>query len=370
MSKIISSMDRIQKAIKCEAPDRIPTALRIDYCAARWAGISFQDFTLDPQKASQSIEWVFDNIGGWDAVDSTWTQGIRFTKLETLKMQIPGIALPPDRLPKIDEKPGMIAEDYDVAIKQGMYGLYEIIRGRYDERYDANLEKEIYKSFAQIYRYWEQSKGAVPFRGGMTKLPIFQFGYSRGWPGFIKDIIKQPKKVKAACDATFMDTVRMGENQSKSVGCKFIFVPAGHASPTYMSRNMYDRYFFPYFKEACNQLVKDGFIPRLHLNLNWTPYLEHLLELPKKSCVAEIESITDLKKAKNILGDHMCICGGVPPHLLTRGTPQKVEEHCKQLINELGPDGYILMNDDIVPINSQYENVKAMIDTSKKIFNN
>ncbi len=365
MLKTTLSKDRLEKAIQYETPDRVPVALRIDYCAARWAGISFQNFTLKPHKASQALEWVFDRMGGWDAIDSTWTQGVRFAKMETWKMRIPEIVLPPDRLPEIDDNIGMIAEDYNVAITKGMYRLISIIRERFGETYNTTSEKNIYKSFAPIYRYWEQTKGAVPFRGGMTRLPIFQFGYSRGWRGFIKDILKQPEIVKQACDATFMDTVMMGENQSRFVGCKYVFVPVGHASPTYMSREMYDKYFFPYFKEACKQLVKDGFTPRIHLNLNWTSYLEHLLELPKKSCIAEIESVTDLKKAKKVLDGHMCICGGVPPHLLTRGTPQKVKEHCKKLIDELGTDGYILMNDDVVPINAEYENVKAMVEIVK-----
>jgi uroporphyrinogen-III decarboxylase len=366
MSKTVSSKERVQNAINCETSDRVPVALRLDYCAARWSDISFQRFTLDPQKASEAIEWAFDRMGGWDAVDSTWTQGIRFTKLETWKMQIPGIALPPDRLPKIDDEPTMTAEDYDVAIMQGLYGLYTVIRQRFGGQYSAKMEEDIYKSFAPIHNYWEEQKGAVPFRGGMTRLPIFQFGYSRGWAGFIKDILKQPEKVKEACDSTFMDTVMMGENQSRAVGSKIIFVPVGHASPNYMSRGMYDQYFFPYFKEACKKLVNDGFTPRLHLNLDWTPNLEHLLELPKRSCIAELESVTDMRKAKEVLGGHMCICGGVPPHLLTRGTPEKIEAYCKKLINELGPDGYILMNDDIVPTKAKYENVKAVVDTAKQ----
>lgn len=367
MSRTTLSNERVQKAIGCETPDRVPVALRLDYCAARWAGISLQSFTFDPNKASQAIEWVFDRMGGWDAVDSTWTQGVRFTNLEPWKIQAREIVRPPDRLPNIDIYPAMFKWDYDVAIKEGMYGLYNMIRRRSGEKYDAYLEEEkIYKSFAPIYRYWEKHKGAVPFRGGMTRLPIFQFGYSRGWSGFIEDILKQPEKVKEACDVTFMDTVKMGERQSRLVGCKIIFIPAGHASPAFMSREMYDKYFFPYLKEACVQMVKDGFTPRLHLNLDWTPYLEHLLELPKRRCIAEIESATNLTKTKEIVGGHMCICGGVPPHLLTRGTPQKVEEYCKRLIDELGPDGYILMNDDIVPTNAKYENVKAIVDTGRK----
>jgi uroporphyrinogen-III decarboxylase len=366
MSEKMFSKERIRKAIRCESPDRVPVALRLDYCAARWAKIDNRSFTLDPHKASEAIEWVFDRMGGWDAVDSTWTQGLRFTNLETWKMQIPGIAIPPDRRSMIDDEPAMIAEDYDVAINHDMYELSAVIRGRFGEKYEADMEEDIYRRFAPIHRYWEEEKGAVPFRGGMTRLPIFQFGYSRGWPGFIKDILKQPEKVEEACDATFMDTVKMGENQSRAVGCNIIFFPVGHASPIYMSRQMYDRYFFPYFKKGCIKLVKDGFTPRIHLNLNWTPYLEHLLELPKRSCIAELESVTDLKKAKEILGGHMCICGGVPPHLLTRGTPHKVEEYCKKLIDEMGPDGYILMNDDIVPTNAEYGNVKAIVNTAKK----
>lgn len=279
---------------------------------------------------------------------------------------MPGIAIPPDKMPEADTEPAMIAVDYDAAVERGMYGLFNVIRRRFGEKYDAKMEEErVYKSFAPLYRYWTEQKGAVPFRGGMTRLPIFQFGYSRGWFGFIKDLLRQPETVKAACDATFNDTVNMGEYQSRLVGCNIVFVPAGHASPAFMSREMYDRYFFPYFREACKRLVKDGFTPRLHLNLDWTPYLEQLLELPKKSCIAELESTTDLKKAKQILGGHMCICGGVPPHLLTRGTPRLVQEYCRKLISELGPDGYILMNDDVLPIDTEFENVKAIAEAAK-----
>ena len=367
MNRITYSQERILEAIGCETPDRVPVALRLDYCAARWAGIDTQSFTLDPEKASRAIEWAFDRTGGWDAVDSTWTQGTRFDRLETWRMPMPGIALPPDKLPESDTTPTMTAEDYDTAIEYGMYGLFDVIHRRLGKRYDAKMEEErVYKGFAPIYRYWVEKKGAVPFRGGMTRLPIFQFGYSRGWLGFINDLLRQPEKVKAACDATLNDMVHMGEYQSRLVGCNIVFVPAGHASPSFMSRKMYDQYFFPYFRETCKRLVEDGFTPRLHLNLDWTPYLEHLLELPKKSCIAELESNTDLKKAKQILGGHMCICGGVPPHLLTRGTPRLVQEYCQKLIDELGPDGYILMNDDIVPIDTPYENVKAIVDTAKK----
>ncbi len=39
--------------------------------------------------------------------------------------------------------------------------------------------------------------------------------------------------------------------------------------------------------------------------------------------------MTDIRKAKEVLGDHMCIMGDVPPALLSSGTPEQVYEHCR-----------------------------------------
>tara|TARA_B100001971_G_C17912353_1_gene393517 strand:- start:333 stop:641 length:309 start_codon:yes stop_codon:yes gene_type:complete len=96
------------------------------------------------------------------------------------------------------------------------------------------------------------------------------------------------------------------------------------------------------------------------------PFLEYFLELPKKSCIIELGLETNFNRAKEILGGHMCLYGNVPIKLLLTGSPFKVEEYCRKLIEDIGYDGFILANDDIVPHNAKFENVKMLVEAGKK----
>lgn len=355
--------ERMERVLACGTPDRTPVALRLEYCAARWAGVTAQDFTDDPWRASGAIEWVYDQMGGWDAVDNSWTLGARFTMLEAWSIARPGVELPQDSPYKMIAKPAMLAEDYDVAINEGLYGLYRTVLGRLGKRFDEALVEEVFTSFRPIYKHWKE-KGAVVFRGGKVKLPMSHFQWSRTWPELTKDLLRIPGKVKEAGDAIFEEALKMGERQSRIVDCKYVFIPASKS--TLGSKRLFEELLFPYLKDACHTLVNEGFIPRIHFDLDWTPYLEYFLELPKRRCIGEFESSSDLRQVKKMLGGHMCISGGVPPGLLVRGSPDDVTECCRNLMKDMGPDGYILANDDMVPTNAKYENVKAIVDAAKK----
>ena len=92
------------------------------------------------------------------------------------------------------------------------------------------------------------------------------------------------------------------------------------------------------------------------------PDASYLLDLPARSCIVELDSTTDIFKAKEILGDHMCIMGDVPPPLLSLGTPDEVTHYCKRLIREIGPAGFILSSGCDVPPDAGIENVRAMVE--------
>ena len=75
----------------------------------------------------------------------------------------------------------------------------------------------------------------------------------------------------------------------------------------------------------------------------WDNRLEYLLDFPKRKVVFFCEK-TDVFKAKEVRGGHMCIQGGVPPTLLQTGSPQDVEEHCKKLIKIIGKGGGFILS--------------------------
>jgi uroporphyrinogen-III decarboxylase len=125
----------------------------------------------------------------------------------------------------------------------------------------------------------------------------------------------------------------------------------------------------PYIKKMVEAFAREGIVTMLHFDQDWTLNLPYLLDLPKKMCLCELDSKTDIFKAKDILGKHMCIAGDVPPGLQAVGTPQEMEAYCRKLIDIVGKDtGFILSSGCTVSAECKYDNFKAMIDTSKNYY--
>ena len=73
------------------------------------------------------------------------------------------------------------------------------------------------------------------------------------------------------------------------------------------------------------------------------------------------DGTTDLFKAKEVLGDHMCLMGDVPPNMLCLDSPEQVYTYCRKLIRELGPSGFILQSGCDIPPDAKLSNVQAMV---------
>jgi uroporphyrinogen-III decarboxylase len=109
------------------------------------------------------------------------------------------------------------------------------------------------------------------------------------------------------------------------------------------------------------ELLDAGITPIFHLDGDWTQDLPRFRQLPAKKCVLAPDGTTDIFKAKEVLGDHMCIMGDVPAAMFSTGTPDKVYAYSSQLIREIGPQGFILHSGCDIPANAKLENVKAMV---------
>ena len=103
----------------------------------------------------------------------------------------------------------------------------------------------------------------------------------------------------------------------------------------------------------------------LHFDTDWTLNMPYLKDLPRGKCICELDSRTDIFKAKEILKGHMCIMGDVPATLLSLGTEDEVVNYCNKLHEIVGRDGgFILSTGCEFPIDAKFENVKAMLDTA------
>ena len=76
---------------------------------------------------------------------------------------------------------------------------------------------------------------------------------------------------------------------------------------------------------------------------------------------------TDILKAKEILGDTVCIRGNVPGTLRCTGSPEDVVAYCKKLIDAVGKGGGFILDGTIgIPDEAKLENLKAVADTTRE----
>jgi uroporphyrinogen-III decarboxylase len=143
------------------------------------------------------------------------------------------------------------------------------------------------------------------------------------------------------------------------------FMTNTRGSDDFLSGKMFDTFYWPTFKKLVQGLIDKGVIPCIFFEGNFTSHLEYLLEFPRGSMVARLDT-TDIFRAKEILKGHTCIEGNVPSTLLQVGTVQEVKDYCKKLIDVVGKDGGFILSprsstDEVAPAN-----LKAMIDFTQE----
>ena len=73
-----------------------------------------------------------------------------------------------------------------------------------------------------------------------------------------------------------------------------------------------------------------------------------------------LDGQTDIRAAKEVVGDKMCIMGDVPATLLAFDTAENTYDYCRALIRDVGPTGFMLCSGCDIPFNAKLENVQMM----------
>jgi uroporphyrinogen-III decarboxylase len=184
---------------------------------------------------------------------------------------------------------------------------------------------------------------------------------------FLLDLFRHPDQVQAAMDAALPVLVEQMREVIRGLNLMGLWIGGWRSAGEFVSPRLWNRFVFPYYKQMVEAAIEEGAIPVLHFDANWTRDLERLRELPKAKCVLSLDGKTDIFKAKEILGDHMCIMGDVPATLLKLAGPEEVEAYCEKLIKEIGAGGgFILSSGCDIPIDAKPENVKAMLQSVQK----
>jgi uroporphyrinogen-III decarboxylase len=261
------------------------------------------------------------------------------------------------------EKEIMKRDDYDLVIKKGFKPFIK----------RPEVQKDFVKCLLETSKLdtkeWLKEMDVMPLAEAFIEPPVDMISFLRSFNKFLMDVVEIPDKVVTACEATEKELLRTLVPQFKGAKregamqmCLFGFsrIATNHISP-----KKFDL-FWPHIKRISEYIIKNGFIVQYHIDNDYTDVLEYFTEFPKGKIMFHLD-MTDIFKAKEILGDRACLMGNVPPQITGRGTPHDVEKYCKKQIEGcMEGGGYMLGSSCVLPDEIPAENLKAMKDCVMK----
>jgi uroporphyrinogen-III decarboxylase len=377
--------NRYVTAMRNEKPDMVPIRPFVAEFTGRYSGHSCQQLAHDYNMAFDAACKCAADFD-WDAVVANmvyvWTG---LTQAIGLKYYgVPGIDVPANMgfqyLEPPEDEAFMRADEYDQLIEDPTGFLYNVwlprvvtplnrIGDPVTSDHNLSLLKggmammQYFMSFpGQIDRLRRES-GTASAIAGIFKAPMDIIADKlRGYLGLVDDLMQQPDKVLAACEALmpYLYTV------AKTTADPTKNVPIGYwmhrGCVPFVTPDQFSNIYWPTVKPIIEELWADGHQTLFYAEGSWDHHLEAFAELPDLSIVYHVDQ-GDIFKAHEVLGHKFCLSGGIPNFLLAFRPPTEVQEYCRKVIDGVARDGgYILDASAIVQNDATVENMRAMTE--------
>jgi Uroporphyrinogen decarboxylase (URO-D) len=374
----MTSFERIEAATRLQKPDRVPFVPIIDMFASRYAGITQHEMFFDIDKADRALLKTMRDLGWIDGFSLSYAgMGNVLGFMIPNPPMIPGVrGVPDDASLMFVEECVMEASEYrDIASSGALrWTIGKILQTHPHLKSVPNFVREGSRvagdmtKIARSARNWRK-RGVEPLVAvNLVFIPMEWMSIMlRGFNDFTLDLFRYPEDIKIASDAYKKLLWWVGMIGVLTSGVKRVFIGCARISASAISKKQFEELALPELQETCEYFLQRGVTPVLHFDTDWTAFFPLLKALPKRKCILNLDGTSDIFKAKEVLGDHMCIMGDVPAVLLKLGEPEEVHDYCRLLIKEIGPDGgFILSTGCTLPIDAKPENVKAMILSVQK----
>ncbi len=366
----MTSEERINKAQNLEEADRVPCAPMLSYYMAVAAGMTVSDIFYDLDKAEKAWEITYEKHGR--VFDMCSYGPLISSHLDIMPdmfstfyfdWALPGRERGSNMIPNLKERasddPLMTEDDYDVLIEEGFHGFFSFRRAGLSDF----LEFLKIPGYLDKFRVkWVVEKKVPSIIDLGLNGPFDILSVLRGSTNFMIDLHKRPEKIKAAIEAVEEGLIAAALGGAKQNKAKTIIMGAARGSADFISPKQFEELCLPFLVKASNAVVEAGYRLQYHMDTNWTPMLEYFKELPAKSGFLHMDERTDIVKAKEILGDHLCLFGNLKPSLFSFGTPAEVERQTRELIEKCAPGGGFILSAELPDMETKPENVQAMCD--------
>lgn len=356
-------LKRTINAVEMKPVDKIPFSYSGPAYLAKHQGLLIKDYITDFPRATDAVIGFSTAHPGIDTIQTPTMCPHGLTTLWLSKVHVPGEDLPDDELWQVDEREVIKFEDYEKIIKMG-YGPW-VMEVMQDRLGDPLRKMQNYIQSEPITARRLADAGLPVLNRGSVGSPFEGFCGGRTLMNFFMDLMEEPELVKMAFGKAQEFIMANLINQIAETKPTGVWVGGWRASPQLLSHDMWMEFVWPYLKPLLMATIDRGVIPVMHFDSCWESELETLKELPPRKCILMLDGSTDMRKARAVLGDRMCLMGDVPATMLAFGTENEVFNYVTKLIDDVGPKtGLIVSSGCDCPLNAKPENVRAMIDAT------
>jgi uroporphyrinogen-III decarboxylase len=253
-------------------------------------------------------------------------------------------------------------------------GVSDFLYAFTDERWQGTLEalQTAGKAVADWYDYLAKldqelsgNLGIPHFLGALTQVPFDVVSlFFRGWEGSVFDMYRRPEKLQELMETVLPWLTDFAIRNAEVYGHPVVELYIYKGADVFMGEEQFKTFYWPTLKKVVMALIEKDLIPWIWTQGTYDRHLKYFGELPKGSCFVHLEAGTDIFKAKQVIGDTLCIEGNVPNSLLATGTPDQVRDYCKRLIDECAPGGGYMMDFSALLDECRPENLEAMVKTT------
>lgn len=184
------------------------------------------------------------------------------------------------------------------------------------------------------------------------------------------DLMEEPELMHEIFDMVLQSNLKTYRQQIIDTHALGVWIGGWRSGPDLVSPNMIDEFVWPAFEAYYNLCIEMDVIPIFHLDSNWTLALDKFKRFQEKTYILALDSKTDIRKAREVLGKNVCILGDVPCELLTFGTTDEVKDYVTKLLDDIGPWGVIIASGCDIPSDAKPENVLAMSEAAHDYLKN
>jgi len=398
---------RINDAVALKQPDQVPLFPFFHLFAAKYAGITKEEAFKDSDKwfgANKQIIQDLDPDIYFNPDFAVFSSAEAFNTVDFKQIKLPGQGVSADSTFQFVEDEYMKEDEYDAfledpsdyalrtymprifgtleplkdmppltAMLNGYAGINVIsvlalppISAAFESLFSAAKESMKWGEASEAFHQEMAGLGYPPFARAVALAPFDVISdMLRGMKGSMLDMYRQPDKLIKAQEKLFPMIVGSAIGRAKMLNAPRVFMPLHRGADGFMSNQQFEKFYWPLLKELMQELINAGLTPCPFFEGTYDSRLNYLKELPPGKIMGIFDR-SDMKKAKSVLGDTMCLAGNVPADLMDTGKPEDVKEYCKKLIEEVASGGGFVMTSGGVLDEAKPENVKAMCEATRE----